>query len=139
MVLCNNAATSLALMVSALARTTDLSVTVLPIMLEVSRLFGGFFLSPANLPHYFVWLDALSYVKYSYVGIGLNELSTLQLYCSPAALAKNAGNCAITRGEQTIATLGLDQYTIGECAGLLVLYIVFCRTVAFLGIRYIKW
>ena len=60
MVLCNNAATSLALMVSALARTTDLSVTVLPIMLEVSRLFGGFFLAPASLPRYFVWLDALS-------------------------------------------------------------------------------
>ena len=139
MVLCNNAATSLALMVSALARTTDLSVTVLPIMLEVSRLFGGFFLSPANLPHYFVWLDALSYVKYSYVGIALNELKALQLWCSSKAIAANNGNCAITRGEQTIATLGLDQYSIGECAGLLMLYIVFCRTVAFLGIRYIKW
>lgn len=78
-------------------------------------------------------------VKYSYIGIGLNELDTLKLYCSNAALAKNNGKCAITTGEQTIATLGLDQYTIGECAGLLVLYIVFCRTVAFLGIRYIKW
>ena len=139
MVLCNNAATSLALMVSALARTTDLSVTVLPIMLEVSRLFGGFFLAPASLPRYFVWLDALSYVKYSYVGIALNELRTLKLYCSNAALATIGGRCAITTGEETIEQLGLDQYTIGECAGLLVLYIMFCRIIAFLGIRYIKW
>ena len=139
MVLCNTAATSLALMVSALGRTTDMSVTVLPLLFEASRLFGGFFLSPANLPVYFSWLDALSYVKYTYVGIALNELSGLKLYCSAKALAKSNGSCPITRGEQTIATLGLDQYTIGGCAGILCLYIVFCRTVAFLGVRFIKW
>ena len=127
-------------MVSAICRTTDMSVSVLPLMLETSRLFGGFFLSPANLPSYFVWLDALSYVKYTYVGISLNELGGLRLYCSPAALAKAAnGVCPITSGDQVIENLGLDQYTRGGCAGILVLYIVFCRVVAFLGVRYIKW
>ncbi len=139
MILCSTAATSLALMVSALARTTDMSVTILPLMLEVSRLFGGFFLSPANLPHYFSWLDALSYVKYTYVGIAINELQDLHLYCTAETLAKNNNVCNVTRGEQTMAQLGLDQYTMGFCAGILVLYIVFCRVVAFLGVRYIKW
>ena len=43
-VLTSLAATSLALLVSAVCRTTDLSVTVLPMALEVSRLFGAFFL-----------------------------------------------------------------------------------------------
>lgn len=55
MVLCSLAATSLALLVSAVGRTTDMAVTVLPMVLEVCRLFGGFFLSPANLPRYFSW------------------------------------------------------------------------------------
>jgi hypothetical protein len=32
-------------------------------MLEVCRLFGGFFLSPANTPRYYAFLNALSYVK----------------------------------------------------------------------------
>lgn len=139
MILCSTAATSLALMVSALARTTDMSVTVLPLMLEISRLFGGFFLSPANLPVYFSWLDALSYVKYAYVGVALNELRGLHLYCSPKALAKNNGICTVTTGEYTIDSLGLDDYTRAGCAGILILYIVFCRFVAFLGVRYIKW
>jgi ATP-binding cassette subfamily G (WHITE) protein 2 len=31
----------------------------------VCRLFGGFFLSPANIPLYFKWLNALSYVQYT--------------------------------------------------------------------------
>ena len=34
--------------------------------------------------------------------------------------------------------LGLDEYTMGGCAGILILYIVFCRVVAFLGVRFIK-
>ncbi len=50
MELCALAATSLALMVSTLCRTVTLSVTLLPIILEVCRLFGGYYLSPANLP-----------------------------------------------------------------------------------------
>ena len=134
MILCSVSATSLALMVSALARTTDMSVTVLPLMLEISRLFGGFFLSPANLPHYFRFLDALSYVKYTYVGIALNELQNLKLYCTPAVLPAKC----ITTGEAKIRELGLDEFTVGECAGILVAYIIFCRTVAFLGVRFIK-
>lgn len=63
MVLGSTAATSLALAVSAICRTMDLSVTVLPMVLEVCRLFGGFFVSPSNLPDYFIWLDMLSYVR----------------------------------------------------------------------------
>ena len=65
MIFCSLSATSLALMVSALCKTTDFAVTVLPLTLEIGRLFGGFFLAPALLPKYFEWLDALSYIKYT--------------------------------------------------------------------------
>ena len=63
LLLTNIAATSLALAISALARTTDAAVLALPIALEISRLFGGFFISPANMPAYFKWLDSITYVK----------------------------------------------------------------------------
>ncbi|UJR22373.1 hypothetical protein I4U23_025435 [Adineta vaga] len=133
MTLCSLSATSLALMISALCKTTDMSVTVLPMALEVSRLFGGFFLSPANLPKYFSWLDALSYAKYTYVGISLNELQGLVLSCA------DAGNSTcIPNGEKTIAQLGLDYINIGGCIGALIAFILFCRIVAFLGVRFLK-
>ncbi|KXZ51256.1 hypothetical protein GPECTOR_13g743 [Gonium pectorale] len=141
MVLCSTAATSLALAVSAIARTTDMAVTILPMAspgaLEICRLFGGFFLSPANLPKYFSWLDALSYVKYTYVGISLNELHGLELHCTPSQL-NSAGKCPITSGEQTIKSLGLDYISIGDCVGILIAYIVICRLIAYLGVRYLK-
>ena len=49
------------------------------------------------------------------------------------------GVCPITSGEQTIRQLDLDQLSIGADAGILCAYILTCRLVAFLGIRFIKW
>ncbi|CAF1389416.1 unnamed protein product [Didymodactylos carnosus] len=128
-------ATSLALMVSALCRTADLSVAVLPLALEITRLFGGYFLAPANLPKYFAWLDALSSVKYAYVGTSINEQSGLTLTCTAAE--KVNGTC-ITSGEYFIHQYGFNYIPIGGCIGALFAYIIFCRSVAFLGVRFLK-
>jgi hypothetical protein len=46
------------------------------------------------------WLDALSYVQYTYVGISLNELTGLVITCTPAQLEAAGGTCATTSGEQ---------------------------------------
>lgn len=135
LVLGSVAATSFALMVSTIAKTTDMAVTILPMVLEVSRLFGGFFLSPANLPAYFSWLDALSYVKYTYTALSLNELSGLVLTCTEAETA--SGKC-ITNGETIIKNNGFDFITLGGCAGALIAFIIGTRVIAYLGLRYLK-
>jgi ATP-binding cassette subfamily G (WHITE) protein 2 len=133
MVLGSVAATSMALMVSALARTTDLAVTILPMSLEVFRLFGGFFLPPASLPNYYVWLDALSYVKYAYTAISQSQLSGMMFTCGPADT-----NC-ILEGQQMINQRGLDYISVGGCAGVLIAMTILYRLIAYLGVRFIKW
>lgn len=140
MILCSLSATSLALAISTWCRTTDMSVAVLPLVLEIARLFGGFFLPPVKLPTYFNWLDALSYVKYTYMGISLNELSDLELYCKPNEYRMDNGiqTCPITKGQQTIDALGLDMLTLGQNIGILISYIVIARFIAFLGLRFLK-
>ncbi len=135
MLLCSIASTSLALMISALCKTTDMSVTVLPMVLEVTRLFGGFFLAPSRLPKYFSWLDALSYVKYTYVGASLNELQGLKLTCTNSDREKLS---CIENGETIIHELGFDYINIIGCVGALIGYIVICRIIAFLGVRFLK-
>lgn len=141
MTLCSLSATSLALCVSTWCRTTDLSVAVLPLVLEVTRLFGGFFLPPISLPNYFSWLDALSYVKYTYVGISLNELTDLTLTCkdNEYTIGPNGSRtCPITSGEQTITRLGLDYITMSDCIGILIAFTFFTRFVAYVGLRFMK-
>jgi ATP-binding cassette subfamily G (WHITE) protein 2 len=134
MILSSLAATSYALAVSTLARTTTMSVTILPMILELCCLFGGFFLSPAKLPKYFSWLDALGYVKYAYVGVALNELGGLDLVCDKPDISK-----CIRTGEESISLLGLDYITIPGCIGVLLSMIVVFRFIAYVGVRYIKW
>lgn len=115
--------------------TVELSTVVLSVFFEVCRLFGGFYTSPAQLTtgDYSDWkfADALSYIKYPFVGVALNELDGLVFDCP-------SGSCAITTGEQIEAIKGYDQYTIGFCAGILILYIFGFRVIAYLGLRFIR-
>jgi hypothetical protein len=52
------------------------STVVLTMFFEMSRLYGGFFSSPAQLRQNMAWkfADVLSYVKYAFVGVALNVL-----------------------------------------------------------------
>lgn len=133
--LCCLASTSLALLVSAVCHTTIMSLTVFPFLLELGRLFGGYFLPPNRLPIYFVWLDFISYVKYCYIGISLSELDGLVLTCTDEEVA--AGNC-ITDGYQTAIDLGMDSYGIGWCYFAIIILIVIFRAGTYLALRFLK-
>eukprot|EP00300_Choanocystis_sp_HF-7_P015218 c18976_g1_i1.p1 GENE.c18976_g1_i1~~c18976_g1_i1.p1 ORF type:complete len:664 (+),score=172.76 c18976_g1_i1:90-2081(+) len=136
MILCNLSATSAALMISAVCVTMERSVAVLPMFFEMSRLFAGFFLTPANLPTYFVWLDALSFIKYSFTGVSLNEWGGLKLTCKPGQLRD--GVCPMTNGDKYIEREGFDYINVGGCVAFLIGYIFVTRFFAFLAIRYLK-
>lgn len=137
MVMDTFAATSLATAVTCCCVSIEMSTVVLASLLEISRLYGGFFVSPHLLESANNWkfADALSYLKYAFVGVALNELHGLELTCTSAE--RQSGSCILT-GEQLIDDLGYGQYTIGFLAGILAVFIVGCRVVAFLGLKYIK-
>lgn len=127
------AATSLGILISAIARQVTPSLAILPLALEVSRLFGGFFLPPTKLPNYFVWLDALSYVKYTYVGLALNELHGQTYTC----LDSDPKPCTLT-GQQVIERNGFDFISIPGAGFAIVGLIIGFRLLAYLIIRYRK-
>jgi len=137
MVLDSLAALSLATCVSCCCVSVEMSTVVLSVLLEIARLYGGFFTSPLQLKEFPEWrfADALSYLKYVFVGVALNELTGLELTCTAAEVAANT---CITSGETIIASKGYDEYTIGFCAGILVLYIVGLRIISFIALRVIN-
>jgi ABC-type multidrug transport system permease subunit len=133
-----NSASSLATMICAIVRKASTAVVVLPVGLEITRLFSGYFLPPALLPKHYVWLDPLSYVKYVYVGATLNELDGLVLPCPNVTGTNITSTCNPNLPRDTIKNLGLDFITPGGCVGALFAYIIFCRTVAYLCLRFLK-
>ena len=112
-----------------------MTTVVLSGVFEISRLYGGFFTSPQQLLEHQNWkfADALSYIKYAFVGVAINELSGLNLECEPAS-----ANC-ITEGETIMKQRGYDQYNISYLAGILAVYIVCARLVGYIGIRVQKY
>ena len=133
------AALSLATMCSCLCVSIEMSTVVLSLVLEISRLFGGFFTSPKQLDDFQNWkfADALSYLKYTFVGVALNELNGLKLSCTDAQRLAGGTNC-IETGEVINAQRGYDEYTVDLCAGALIAYIAGARLVAYLALRFIK-
>jgi ABC-type multidrug transport system permease subunit len=124
-------ASSMAVMVCTWTTNPSVPTVVLPVVLELSRLFGGFFLPPALLPTYFEWLDPLSYVKYAYLAVANNELQDL-LICAAD------GSCSTAAANRIITTNKLDYLTAGPCIGVLIAFIVFTRTVAYLFLLFKK-
>eukprot|EP01031_Cornospumella_fuschlensis_P031588 gene31588-38176_t len=95
------AAASLSTLVVCTCVSIERSTVVLTFLFEITRLYGGYYTSPAQLDANPSWrfVDALSYIKYAYIGIALNELEHLQLSCDPTE------KCKYTTGSQQIATL----------------------------------
>ncbi len=114
-----------------------MTTVVLAGCFEVCRLFGGYYIAPIQLVDYPQWkfADALSYIKYCFVGICLNELKGLELSCTPQQISSHK---CVSTGEQIMAQKGYDEYHEDFCVGILIVYIVGCRLLAYLSLKFIK-
>lgn len=79
---------------------------------------------------------AVAYMLSSLLILVSNAPSALPPFL-PGSKTKD-GVCPITSGQQTVDMLGLGELTIGENFAVLAAYILICRIVAYLGIRFIK-
>jgi ABC-type multidrug transport system ATPase subunit len=132
-------ATSLALFICCVAKNANLSTMILPLCLELSRLFSGYFLSPKLLPVYFAWLDPLSYVKYAYIAITRLMLTDFELVCPLKNQTRVCDSKLPVSGNALIVSEGVDYITIGECIGCLIGYALLMRFGAYVATRLNKW
>lgn len=88
---------------------------------------------------YLQFFDQISYLKFGYVGLVLNEYIGLKYKCGTAAEPETVckpGN--VLTGEETMNKFGYDRFTIDYCAGCLVAYIAVCRFASYLSLRFLK-
>ncbi len=72
------------------------------------------------------------YFKYTYVALSLNELEGLQLKCN------NTRESCIYNGQTLIEERGFNYIGIRASIGILIAFIIFSRTIAYIGVRFIK-
>ena len=135
MLLDSLSALSLATLVACACVSVEMSTVVLSIVLEITRLYGGFFISPLQMEDQEGWkfANALSYLTYSFMGVTVNELTDLKLTCTDAQISKN--NC-FTTGEQIMISKGYDKFSIGYCIGIGIVFIFGCRLFSFFFLRF---
>jgi ATP-binding cassette subfamily G (WHITE) protein 2 len=147
MILASMAATSMSNMISCICVSIELSTIVLAAVYEISRLYGGWFISPTLLFQYPNWkfADSLSYIKYAFVGVSLNENDGLLITCTQSEL-DSTNKCIIPpintppyTGEAFNSFYGYDNYTKSYCAGILIAYIVISRLIGYIALKYIKY
>ena len=154
MILDSAAATALTNMVSCFCVSIQMSTVLMAATYEIVRLYGGWFISPAQISSYADWkfADTLSYIKYAFVAVSLNENDGLVITCAmsertPAYAIgdQTTSNCKISPlttmpydGSNYNSYYGYDSYTISECAGALVGYILIARFLSYIALRFIK-
>ncbi len=133
------ASMALSLMATAVSRTTRVAVIVLPVLLELSRLFSGFYTYPNATAAGWKWVNYLSYLYYSYMALVQNELSGLKLDCSLGALRMNDPECAEAFDPSSyVRGAGFDELTVGECVGCLFAYTAICHAIGYFAVRKLK-
>ncbi|KJH51355.1 ABC transporter, ATP-binding protein [Dictyocaulus viviparus] len=76
--LLTNVAISISYATATIFKTDTVATAVLPIFVIPMLAFGGFFINDKTIPYYFTWLSALSYFKYSYEGLAINEWEAIK-------------------------------------------------------------
>jgi len=124
--LTSNAAFSLGYAISAAAPTVGVALAVGPLVLMPLLIFGGFFVNTASIPDYFIWLEYISFFKYGFEAIVVNEWQGKLIGCDPDEV------CALTTGENVIQSLSLDANNFGRDLGVLAVLLIGFRCIAFL-------
>jgi len=128
-ILDNWAASSLCTAVVCTCVSIERSTVVMSFLFEFCRLFGGYYTSPLQMHDYpnWKWADALSYLKYTFVGAVLPILRAIPGHDLPNS-----------NTQKIIGQFGYDQYTVSECIGGVIALIVGFRLLGYLGLRFVK-
>ncbi|EME31653.1 ABC transporter, ATP-binding protein isoform 2 [Galdieria sulphuraria] len=104
-------AEGIALTVSAGAPTPQIASAIIPLFLVVSILFGGFFLSNAQIPNYFVWLKYMSFVKYSFGALMHIQFDDFQFQLVDSS-------CIVCDGNEVLSVSGTTDFSLGGNIGV---------------------
>jgi len=114
--LMNLCASSVCMCVGAATRSAAMANMVGSFVVLAQLLFGGFLLNNTQLPPYVEWLQWVSYIKYAYEALAINEFAG-HGYTFTAPEDENLWLDA--QGEEVLLTFGLDPTAFRFDVGML--------------------
>ena len=104
---------SLGMLISALIKNVEMAPRVAPAFVILFLMFSGFFLNDESVPVYMVWLKHISFIKYTFQGLCVNEFrgATFEEGCAAEPDGGNgtaAANYCAT-GDDVLEQLSFDS------------------------------
>lgn len=130
-------------LISIISPNPDVAFTLGPVISTLLMLFGGFYMNVANIPVYFVWIYWISFFHYGFEALVLNEFTGVTFICRESEFKQGPGGikiCPIESGNQVVSNLNMTGVlsNVWINLGFMVAIIVVCRTLSFLGMRFLK-
>ncbi|CAI5445588.1 unnamed protein product [Caenorhabditis angaria] len=124
-ILITNVAISVSYAVATIFANTDVAMTILPIFVVPIMAFGGFFITFDAIPSYFTWLSSLSYFKYGYEALAINQWQSIDIIpeCINSTISAFALNSCPQNGEQVLESI--DFNSSNKMFDVLILFAMF--------------
>ena len=76
-VLCSNVGNAYGMLLGAAAKDSNVALTLQPVVLIPFVIFSGYFINSDNVPPYFIWIEYISFVKYGFHSLVINEVKQI--------------------------------------------------------------
>lgn len=79
--LVGNIGSSLGLMVGIVSRDASVAISMVPLIVIPFMIFSGYFINSDSTPPYFIWIEYISFFKYSFRAVVLSEVINIINFC----------------------------------------------------------
>lgn len=106
LILVANISVSFGYLISTAANSVNTALAIAPPLLVPLIMFGGFFLNSGSVPDYFIWLEYLSWFKYSNELLAINQWQNI----------KEIGGCHANNPTSNVTTVNpVSNSTVNQC------------------------
>jgi ABC-type multidrug transport system ATPase subunit/ABC-type multidrug transport system permease subunit len=115
----------------------QVALQVFPVLFMPLMIFSGFYLNKDNTPPYFIWVQYISFIKWAFQAIMLNEFTDVAFHCKGTEFRDVNGfqYCPFTNGTQWLEYNRMRDFPIyGDIIIVIELTILF-HIVAFVMLR----
>jgi len=128
-------AQSMGLALSLVITETRYALVLAPTVTLYSLIAGGFYVRLDRFPHWLTWLSRLSFARYAYTGLVLNEFRGTTFTCALDGHPAYGSTCPVT-GESVIAAQAMSGETIAFNYGILLVFQAGLRFASYLCLRF---
>jgi ABC-type multidrug transport system ATPase subunit/ABC-type multidrug transport system permease subunit len=125
---------AIGLTISAIVPNMDVAMAVTPLFQVWLMLFSGFYAYSDSIPIWLRWMNYLSFLRYAFQALVLNEFSGTTFRCETSELVM--GICPTTRGEQVINRLSMQDANVWVNTGMIFAMWLIFRIWGYLALRY---